>query len=277
MRDNEDDPRRSSPESQEPVGRERVSVLRGETPESDWVVVEEPLEIRLGEEPFVVTLRTPGHDLELTAGFLFTEGVIDGPEDLVTLERCRDPLAYDPDNMVTVDLEPRASGRRDRLEKARRDLAAVAACGLCGKARLEDIFQRLPQVRAMERELSFLRTLPPRMRRHQALFRQTGGLHAAALFSAAGELLVVREDVGRHNAVDKVIGERLLARRLPLAEHILVVSARAGFEIVQKAVMAEIPILVTVGAASSLAVKLARDHGLALYSFVGESRGHRHL
>ena len=277
MRGSEDDSKRELPGRSEPQGREQVSVLRGTTPEPDWVVVEEPLEIRLGGEPFVVTLRTPGHDLELTAGFLFTEGVIDGPQDLEGLEPCRDPLAYDPDNMVTVTLVPAANERKERLEKARRYLAAVAACGLCGKVRLEDVFQRLPQVRGMDRDLEFLRTLPRRMRRHQVLFQQTGGLHAAALFSAEGELLVVREDVGRHNAVDKVIGERLLADSLPLAEHILVVSARAGFEIVQKAVMAEIPILVTVGAASSLAVKLARDHGLALYSFVGDDRGHRHL
>ncbi len=277
MRDIEDDPKMEAPRQTEPVGRERVSVLRGATPEPDWVVVEEPLEIRLGGEPFVVTLRTPGNDLELTAGFLFTEGVIDGPQDLESLEPCRDPLAYDPDNMVTVTLEPVANERKERLEKARRDLTAVAACGLCGKGRLEDVFQRLPQVRSMDRDLAFLQTLPRRMRRHQSLFQETGGLHAAALFSARGELVVVREDVGRHNAVDKVIGERLLAGRLPLEEHILVVSARAGFEIVQKAVMAEIPILVTVGAASSLAVRLARDHGLALYSFVSEGRGHRHL
>lgn len=268
---------RTTTAEQVELGRARAQVIRDSVPEPDWVAVEEPLEIRIGDEPFVVTLRTPGNDLELAAGFLFTEGVIDGRQDIEVLESCQDPMAYDPDNMVTVSLSAKALAQRDRLDRARRDLAAVAACGLCGKGRLEDIYQRLPQVEPLERELSFLRTLLPRMREHQALFEDTGGLHGAALFTSEGELVVVREDIGRHNAVDKVIGHCLLAGKQSLADHILVVSARAGFEIVQKAVMAEIPILVAVGAASSLAVRLALKHGLALFSFVGDNRGHRHI
>lgn len=245
--------------------------------ENDRVAAEEPLEIRLNGESLVVTLRTPGHDLELAAGFLFSEGVIDGADDLVALEACRDPMAYDPDNLVEARLAEAARHRREGREQVRREFAAVAACGLCGKARIEDVFQRLPHIEAMPIELELLRRLPEAMRSHQRLFDSTGGLHAAALFDHEGKLLEVREDIGRHNAVDKIIGRALLARRLPLRRHILVVSARAGFEIVQKAMMAEIPVLAAVGAASSLAVRTAREGGLALYSFVAPGRGNRHL
>ena len=242
----------------------------------DWVAVEEPLEIRLDGEPLVVTLRTPGHDLELAAGFLFSEGILDGVGDLVALERCADPMAYDPDNLVEVRLSDAARERRRGREQARREFAAVAACGLCGKARIEDVFQRLPKIEPLDVSLEQLQALPAEMRRHQRLFETTGGLHAAALFDTDGELLLLREDIGRHNAVDKIVGHALLAGQLPLRQRILVVSARAGFEIVQKAMMAEVPVLAAVGAASSLSVRTARDGGLALYSFVAPGRGNRH-
>jgi FdhD protein len=258
-------------------GKVRSMVDRGAGPRRDWLVVEEPLEIQVDGEPLAVTLRTPGEDERLAAGFLFTEGVIEGSGDLLALARSTDPTAYDPDNLVEVRLRPEARQREERLRSARRELMATAACGLCGKARLEHVFQRLPQVQPLEVDLDFVRTLPPRMRHRQELFQATGGLHAAALFSPDGEMLALFEDVGRHNAVDKLIGHFLLADALPLADRILVVSARAGFEIVQKARMAEVPVLVAVGAATELAARTAREGGMALFSFVAGEHGNRHL
>ena len=258
-------------------GRKQITIERDGQVEKDWVAVEEPLEIRVDGESLVVTLRTPGHDLELAAGFLFTEGIITASEDLESLEPCKDPTAYDPDNLVEAHLTPAARARGDHQRQARREFAAVAACGLCGKARIEDVFQRLPKIQPVTFERSLLQRLPDRMRTGQKLFDSTGGIHAAALFDLSGELLCLREDIGRHNAVDKVIGHFLLRGALPLADHILMVSARAGFEIVQKAMMASIPVLAAVGAASSLAVRMALDGGLELHSFMAPGRGNRHL
>jgi FdhD protein len=262
---------------EEHPGKVRSMVDRGEGPRRDWLVVEEPLEIRVDGEPLAVTLRTPGDDERLAAGFLFTEGVVEGPHDVLEIARSTDPTAYDPDNLVEVRLRPEARQREERLQRARRELMATAACGLCGKARLEHVFQRLPRVRPLEVGLDFVRALPSRMRRHQELFRATGGLHAAALFTPGGEMLALFEDVGRHNAVDKLIGHFLLTGELPLADRILVVSARAGFEIVQKARMAEVPVLVAVGAATELAARTAREGGMTLFSFVAGEGGNRHL
>ena len=260
------------------AGLEEVQVDRpGRGVETDWVAVEAPLEIRLDDEPLVVTMRTPGRDRELAAGFLFTEGIVTGREQVEAIEPCADPLAYDPDNVVFVRLSHGAKRNREQVLKARREFTAVAACGLCGKARLEDIYQRLPEIRPLETSLELLRMLPERMRRSQTLFDLTGGIHAAALFDSGGELLGLEEDVGRHNAVDKLIGRSLLDGELPLDDRILETSARAGFEIVQKAVMAAVPVLASVGAASSLAVSLANDGGMALYSFLGNGRGHRYV
>ncbi len=259
------------------AGLARVQVERAGRVEDDWVVVEEPLEIRLDDEPLMVTMRTPGDDRELAAGFLFTEGVIRSPQDLAALEPCRDPLAYDPDNLIEVRLTAEAEADHERVKQARRDFTAVAACGLCGKARLEDLYQRLPTIEPLACPPQLLQKLPQRMRGSQQLFDATGGLHAAALFDRHGELLGLREDVGRHNAVDKLIGHFVLAGAMPLKDRILVVSARAGFEIVQKAMMAAVPVLAAVGAASSLAVAMAKDGGMALHSFVGEGRGNRHV
>ena len=261
-------------------GLERVRVDRpGRGVEDDWVAVEEPLEIRLDDEPLVVTMRTPGRDLELAAGFLFTEGIIEGRHQIEAIEPCADPMAYDPDNVVFVRLSEEAERNRDQVVKARREFTAVAACGLCGKARLEDLYQRLPPIAPFEVSeglLDLLRTLPEQMRRSQTLFDKTGGIHAAALFDLEGRMLGLEEDVGRHNAVDKLIGRFLLEGALPLADRILIVSARAGFEIVQKALMASLPVLGSVGAASSLAVSLARER-MALFSFLGNGRGHRYV
>ncbi len=256
----------------------RVTVERSEGTEQDVVAVEEPLEIRVDGESLVVTLRTPGMDRRLAAGFLFTEGVIARRSDVVSVDICRDPLAYDPDNVVDVRLAPEAASRREAIEHARREYLAAAACGLCGKARIEAIYQRLPQIAPeppVDPEL--LQALPEKMEGRQSLFAATGGLHGAALFDRRGELLALAEDVGRHNAVDKLIGESFLRGDLPWRGRILVVSARAGFEIVQKAMMAQVSTMVAVGASSSLAVEAAIRGGLDLYSFVRPGRSNRHV
>lgn len=257
-------------------GLSRVPVERGGEVGEDWVVVEEPLEIRVDGEPLAVTMRTPGHDRELAAGFLYTEGVIDGPAQLVGIEPCRNLKNPDARNLIFVTLAEEARADRRKVEKARRELVAASGCGLCGKARLADLYQSLPKIEPLECALDFLLSLPERMRPHQELFEHTGAIHAAALFDPAGEMLALYEDVGRHNAVDKLIGHFLFEDRLPLAGKILVVSGRAGFEIVQKAAVAAVPVLVSVGAASSLAVELARASGMTLVSFVSRGRGHRH-
>ena len=269
----------SSPKAE--VGRVQVRVERAEhhraKVEDDWVAAEEPLEIAVNGESLVVTLRTPGNDLELATGFLHSEGIVQRAEEIEALEHCQDPMAYDPDNLVQVTLSPGAEERQEALRRARREFTAVAACGLCGKGRLEDVFQRLPKIQPMTPDLDLLASLPERMKEHQTLFHSTGGLHAAALFDREGNLLSLFEDIGRHNAVDKVIGHHLLRGEVPLHQHILVVTARAGFEIVQKAMMASIPILGAVGASSSLAVQTARDGGLELVSFLAPGRGNRHV
>lgn len=259
------------------AGMTRVRLQRAGEVVEDWVAVEEPLEIRLDGEPLVVTLRTPGHDSELATGFLFSEAVIDGWSDLASLQPCLDPLAYDPDNLILATLIPEARERHRQREHVRRRFAAVAACGLCGKARLEDVFQRLPRLEPMAVAPEFLARLPDRLRQQQQIFAATGGLHGAALFDRQGRLLCSREDIGRHNAVDKIVGWALQRGLLPLKEHILVVSARAGFEIVQKAIMAEIPVLAAVGAASSMAVRTASEAGLLLHTFLSRGTGNRHL
>lgn len=235
----------------------------------DSLAVEEPLEIRIGGKPLTVTMRTPGHDLELAAGLLWSEGLIEHPQEIVTL-RTVEPGNGAGGNLVEVRLRDDAAP----VEETWRNFPASSACGLCGKASiealrgrglrpLEDGFQIAPEV---------LCALPERLRGQQQIFGRTGGLHAAALFNAAGDLVVVREDIGRHNAVDKVVGWAVREGRLPLSSHVLAVSGRGGFEIVQKALAARIPVLASVSAPSSLAVKLAREFGLTLVGFL---RGHR--
>ncbi len=261
----------------DPAAVAEVTVRRADgRREQDLVAVEEPLEIRLDGQPLAVTMRTPGHDRELAAGFLFTEGVIGSGDDLAAVEPGSDPASPQATQVVFARLAAQARVDRERIERARREFRAVAACGLCGKGRLEDLHQELPRLSPLQVDESLLASLPGRMRASQRLFQATGGIHAAALFDPAGRLLCLREDIGRHNAIDKVIGHHLLADGLPLRERILVSSGRAGFEIVQKAIMASIPVLVSVGAASSMAVAMARESGLALYSFVTGGRWNRH-
>jgi len=235
----------------------------------DYLAAEEPLEMRAGRQSLGVTLRTPGDDQELVAGFLFTEGIISRREQLVAL---RSPgSAARERNIMRMTLDPSV---RLAVGGAARRFSAGSACGVCGKASITQLRRRglrRPEAASLF-DPEMLCQLPPKLRETQAVFGRTGGLHAAALFSTGGELLVLREDIGRHNAVDKVIGWALLEGRLPLSGHVLLVSGRGGFEIVQKALTAGIPLLASVSAPSSLAVQLARELGLTLVGFL---RGRR--
>jgi FdhD protein len=218
----------------------------------DVVAVEEPLEIRVGGAPLAVTMRTPGHDEELAVGFLYTEGLIDGP-------RAAGPTADFAANTIDVagSLQRETAGRR---------FYTTSSCGVCGKGALEEVAvhsELLPPGPEVDRAL--LARLPDRLR--QPTFERTGGLHATGLFSPAGDLLLVREDVGRHNAMDKVVGRALGDGLVPLHRHILCVSGRLSFELVQKAAVAGAPVLVGVGAPSSLAISLAADRRMTLGGF----------
>jgi len=220
---------------------------------ADQVAVEEPLEIRVAGEPLAVTMRTPGADEELALGFLFGEGLIDGPRD-----------AGPPADLAANTVE--VAGPLARELGAERRFYTTSSCGVCGKGALEEVAvhsEPLPDGPQVAREV--LAALPDRLR--QPAFEQTGGLHATGLFDAAGELVIVREDVGRHNAMDKVVGRALLDGLVPLAGHVLCVSGRLAFELVQKAAVAGAPILVGVGAPTSLAVELASDRGMTLCGF----------
>jgi FdhD protein len=235
----------------------------------DYLAGEEPLEMRAGQYSLGVTLRTPGDDEELVAGFLFSEGIISKREDLVAL---RMPSEKDVEkNLVRVTLDPSV---RLMSNSAARRFSAGSACGVCGKASIAQLRRRglrSPKASSLF-DPEMLCQLPPILRETQAVFVRTGGLHAAALFTATGELLVLREDIGRHNAVDKVIGWALLSGRVPLSDHIMLVSGRGGFEIVQKSIAAGIPLLASVSAPSSLAVQLAREMGLTLVGFLRGKR-----
>jgi len=251
----------------------------------DTVAVEEPLEIRVrpagAEETAVaVTMRTPGHDFELAAGFLFSEGLVANRPEIAELSYCADvePQQY---NIVTARLRPGASFNPSMLN---RNFYATSSCGVCGKASLEALEMEGCEPIAetgMRVPEGALRGMPEKLRSGQTVFDRTGGLHAAGLFGVAGHSapspssegpLLLREDVGRHNAVDKVIGRSLMDGRLPLADHVLAVSGRASFEIMQKALNAGIPVVVAVGAPSSLAVDLAREFGMTLAGFASADR-----
>jgi FdhD protein len=233
-----------------------VRVPSGET--DDVVAVEEPLEIRIGGEPVAVTMRTPGHDEELALGFALSEGL-------------RPRSARLPDDLAANAVELDAPGFDPG--RLRRSFYTSSSCGVCGKGALEAVAVEAPRAASELRvRAPALAALPDRLREAQAAFDVTGGLHATGLFTAEGELLCVREDVGRHNAMDKVIGWAFGEGRLPLADAVLCVSGRLSFELVQKAAVAECPILVAVGAPSSLAVDLAGDRGITLCGFVRGGR-----
>jgi FdhD protein len=242
-----------------PYSTARVDVVRipdGAT--EDLVAVEEPLEIRIAGEPVAVTMRTPGHDEELALGFALSEGL--RPRSA----RPPDDLAANAIELDATDFDP---------ERLRRSFYTSSSCGVCGKGALEAVAVEAPRVQSeLHVDAAVIATLPERLRAEQASFSVTGGLHATGLFGAGGELLVLREDVGRHNAMDKVIGRAFLDGRLPLGDAMLCVSGRLSFELVQKAAVAGCPLLVAVGAPSSLAVELAGDRGITLCGFVRDGR-----
>lgn len=237
---------------------------------SDYLVGEEPLEIRIGDQPLTVTMRTPGHDSELAAGFLVTEGVVSSPDQIRSIELVMDRAREGRGNVLTVEL----AGVAVDKERMQRNFFSSSSCGICGKTSIEQV--RVRGIRPPDLEFRLdpevLCSLPGKLRQDQAIFGRTGGLHAAGLFTGDGDLLVLREDVGRHNAVDKVIGWAALQPRLPLSGCVLMVSGRGGFEIVQKALVAGLPVLASVSAPSGLAVRLARELGMTLVGFL---RGRR--
>ena len=251
-----------------PAVRHRVVKVRdhGASECLDHLAVEEPLEIRLGGTSLTVTMRTPGEDEELVAGFLFSEGIIVGADDLDVIARYRGPDS-DPDgaNVINVILKGDMRVARDRL---RRNFVASSSCGLCGKATIEAIRATLPPVQSnLIISVERLKRLGAAMQDAQSTFEKTGGLHAAGLFDADGRMIVLREDIGRHNAVDKVIGHQVLARAVPLDRHVLMVSGRVSFEIMQKALTARIPVIAAVSAPSSMAVQMALAADMTLIGF----------
>ena len=249
-----------------------VAKLRGSLRESvdDRVAIEEPLEIRLGycvdgkrqSSSISITMRTPGDDEDLASGFLFSEGIVRSQADIAIVKPCRG------DNTVRVELE---DGVAVDLARLQRHFYTTSSCGVCGKASLDALHAQgaePPPVSPSAFSQDVLVTIPEKLRRAQATFEETGGLHAAAAFTPHGELVVVREDVGRHNAVDKVIGALLRQGALPAASHGLMVSGRASFELMQKTLLAGMPLLAAVSAPSSLAVELAREFNVTLIGFL---------
>lgn len=239
--------------------------------QQDSLAAEEPLEIRVDDRPLTVTMRTPGNDLELAAGFLLTEGIIDSRDQLADIRVVTSDSAANS-NVVEVQLKNAEFTAENQL----RNFFVASSCGICGKASIEAIRRR--GLRAPNRDFrvppEVLCRLPETLRADQPVFDRTGGLHAAALFDAEGRLIALREDIGRHNALDKLIGWALVEERLPLSDFIMLVSGRGGFEIIQKALAAGVPVVASVSAPSSLAVKLARELGLTLVGFL---RGQRFI
>ena len=230
--------------------------------DEDRLAIEEPLEIRLGNRPISVTMRTPGHDQELAVGFLFTEGILKTPADVAAVIG----PSRDSANVVSVKLR---RGVRFDHSKLKRHFYTTSSCGVCGKTTLQAIrVKNMPVSSNLRIPLALLYSLPEKLREEQETFEETGGLHAAAVFDARGHLLYLREDVGRHNAVDKVVGAALLERALPLDQHVLMVSGRTSFEILQKALAARVPIVAAVSAPSSLAVAFAREFNMTLVGFL---------
>lgn len=269
--------KRPGPTTTSTVWKIRAGQFREET---DVLASEEPMEIRVESGPeghrestsLSVTMRTPGNDFDLTTGFLFTEGIVARKEDIARIEYCVDPGAVQEYNVVSVVLRPTVAFHADRLT---RHFYMTSSCGVCGKTSLEAIrvAARHPIPKDRPRlDVNSISAIPDRLRAGQALFSETGGIHAAGLFDEDANVQTVREDVGRHNAVDKVIGEAFLAGRVPLSDAILAVSGRGSFEILQKAAVAGIPCVLAVGAPSSLAVEIAREFGMTLIGFARADR-----
>jgi FdhD protein len=256
--------------------RVHVTVLGGAESRHrpDQLVTEEPMEIRLhgpGEQPtpVAVTLRTPGNDFELAVGFLHAEGLLDSADDVASVAYCLGPDGEQEYNVVTVRHRRRITAR-----VAPRSFVANSSCGLCGKTTLDEIERRCPSLAAVGPRVArtVLHALPDQLEPTQAVFSSTGGLHAAARFTADGALIATREDVGRHNALDKLVGHALLARELPLHDDVLLVSGRLGFELVQKAALAGITVIAAIGAPSSLAIDAARRFGITTIAFLKPDR-----
>ncbi len=267
-----------------PAGATTDSVVQTVEPtgiveRTDQVVIEEPMEVRVVVESeghrqrhsIAVTMRTPGHDFELAAGFLFTEGVIEAWDQVWRVDYCATQIAGEAQNIVEVFLRPEVEFE---VSKYSRNLYTTSSCGICGKTSIDLVKITCPRLPASELQPSrdYFYSLPKKLRAAQALFDHTGGLHASALFDSDGDILLMREDVGRHNALDKVIGARLIAGRTASPDAVLLVSGRASFELVQKAAMAGLPIFAAVGAPSSLAVEAAQDFGMTLIGFLKDGR-----
>lgn len=243
--------------------------------EIDRLAVEEPLEIRIGigkaHRAVSITMRTPNNDRELAVGFLFTEGILQSQTQIKSIKHCG--KFPNNQNTIRVDLAENVEIDFDRLS---RNFYTTSSCGVCGKSSLEALIvagaEPITRKNPVNISAEIIHELPETVRKNQTVFAETGGLHAAALFDFAGNLIDLKEDVGRHNAVDKLIGKHFLDGNLPLADKILFLSGRASFELVQKAVMAQIPVICAVGAPSSLAVEAARKFNIALFGFVRERR-----
>lgn len=238
----------------------------------DLLTVEEPFEVRIGGRSLAVIMRTPGNDRELAMGFLFTEGVITHSGDVLSITDALDEDGLPLANVVDITLRSQRQQEsfKEQPTMFERHFAVSASCGLCGKNSIADLLVTVPPVEQIGPQIaaSVLYELPTRLRPAQAVFSHTGSLHASGLFSASGELLLLREDVGRHNAVDKIIGHGLLHGPFPYAQHILLVSGRTSFEIIQKALLARIPCIAAISAPSSLAVELADRSGITLIGFL---------
>jgi FdhD protein len=237
----------------------------------DHVTVEEPFEVRVNHRSLAVIMRTPGHDRELAMGFLFTERVIHQANDVHAIEDARDDDGLPLANVVNVDLHPnKKQGSFTQFDKFERHFAVSASCGLCGKNSIDDLMITVPSLKVEDLHItaSCIYELTSQLRIGQDVFTHTGGLHAAGLFTSTGELCLLREDIGRHNAVDKIIGHGLLHNTLPYSRHILVVSGRTSYEIIQKALLARIPCIAAISAPSSLAIELAYQAGITLIGFL---------
>jgi FdhD protein len=256
----------------------RVALNQSKESETDALAIEEPLEIRLGfnengkfqHRAISITMRTPGNDFELAAGFLFTEGIVSDRNQISSIKHCG--KFGQAQNTVRLDLQPEIE---INLKKIERNFYTTSSCGVCGKSSIEALetgAKRIGRRDFPPVSVETIHQLPCKLRAAQKIFDHTGGLHAAALFDANGNLIESREDVGRHNAVDKLIGAKFLSSEIPLAGKILFLSGRVSFELVQKALMAQIPVIAAVGAPSSLAVEAAEEFGVTLLGFVRENR-----
>ena len=257
----------------------RVSNAGNAKTDVDNLAVEEPLEIRIGfsengkrtHRAISITMRTPGNDFELAAGFLFTEGILTSKNQIESIKHC----GKFPNNQNTVRIDLVSNTEID-FAKLERNFYTTSSCGVCGKTSLEALFvagaEKIASNKSAKIPAEMIHKLPEKLRLEQTVFGETGGLHAAAIFDFAGELKNLREDVGRHNAVDKLIGAEFLNDKLPLSDKILFLSGRASFELVQKAVMAQIPVICAVGAPSSLAVEAAQEFNISLLGFVRDGR-----